>query len=73
MAGRRRDPDRDVLVARISGVLVIDGREETVTAGRTRARASHPIVKAAPDWWEPINVHYDLEEAVAEPGERRAG
>ncbi len=70
---RRRNPDQDILIAKTSGVLVVDGVEQTITRGVSRARASHPIVRAAPDWWEPIQVHYDVEEATAAPGERREG
>jgi hypothetical protein len=71
MPGRRRNPDDDVMVAVDSGIVVVDGREEFVRRGITRARRSHPIVKAAPSLWKPIDVHYDVEQMTAAPGERR--
>ena len=69
--GRPRKNLDQILVAKESGVVVLDGQEVVVHKNITRARAGHAIVKAAPDLWEPIKVHYDVEQATAAPGERR--
>lgn len=71
MAGRRRNPDDDIMIAVDSGVIVIDGREQQVFKGVTRARRSHEIVKAMPDLWKKIDVHFDVEQMTAGPGELR--
>lgn len=62
----------DILVAKRSGVIVLDGRRYVVQAGRTHVRASHPIVAANPHMFGPITVDYDVEEATATPGRKRS-
>lgn len=71
MATSKPKPD-DILVAResFSGVLP-DGTAFDAIAGETRVRAGHASAKAWPDYFEPIDVHYDVEQATAAPGEKR--
>lgn len=71
MARPRRNPDDDIMIAVDSGVVVHDGREQIVTKGVTRARRGHQIVRANPSLWRPIDVHFDIEQATAAPGELR--
>lgn len=70
MGRPRRNPDDEIMVAVVSGVLQCDG-EHQITKGITRARRGHPIVKAAPEWWRVLDVHYEIEQATAAPGELR--
>ena len=70
MGRPRKYPERDILIARDSGIWVApDGMEYPFTADVTRVRASHPIVQAMPEAFEPISVHYDVEQATARAGE----
>lgn len=74
MGRRRRNPEDEILIANVSGVWVDkDGTECPYYAGRTRVRASHPLAKAIPGAFDPMDVQYDVEEATASPGERRGG
>lgn len=70
MAGRRRNPDDEIMVAVVSGVIQCEG-EHQIVKGISRARRGHPIVKASPDWWKPIEVHFEVEQMTAAPGELR--
>lgn len=74
MAAAKRSSG-DVYVCTESGSTEIDGQVLPYTKGITRVRAGHPLLKAVPDRFEPIDltVHYDVEQATAAPGERRAG
>lgn len=47
------------------------GVDRSVVAGETRAREGHPILLRFPHLFEPIRVHYDIEQATAAPGEQR--
>lgn len=71
MSRTRKHPDDEVMIARDSGVVVVDGVEEFVRRGISRAHRGHPIVQAAPDLWEPIGVHFAVETTTAAPGETR--
>lgn len=68
---RKPSPD-DVLVASesFSGALA-DGTSFSAQRDNTRIRASHPAAKRWPDYFKPIDVHYDVEQATASPGEKR--
>lgn len=61
-----------ILIARDSGVVEIKGESFTVTRAVTRIRADHPLAKAAPHLFTELDVHYDVEQATAAPGEKRA-
>ncbi|MEU8264471.1 hypothetical protein AB0C02_28095 [Micromonospora sp. NPDC048999] len=56
----------DLVVARTSGVVMMDGRRHPIRRGATIARAEHPIVTDNPRLWEPLRVHYDVVEAEPE-------
>lgn len=71
MGRPRRNPDMDILIAVESGIAHVGGEECVVRRGITRARRGHPLVAATPNWWKPIDVHYDVEQATAAPGEKR--
>jgi hypothetical protein len=71
MAQARKNRDDDIMIAVDSGVIVVDGRECQINRGHTRARRGHEIVKAAPNLWKQIDVHYEVEQATAAPGEKR--
>jgi hypothetical protein len=71
MARARRNPDEEILIAVDSGAVTVEGREYIVHKGITRVRAAHPLAKAMPDLFKPIDVHYDVEQATAAPGEKR--
>lgn len=63
--------DSEILVAADSGVITVDGTEYQFTKDVTRIRSSHPAVKAAPHLFKKLEVHYDVEQATAAPGEKR--
>lgn len=65
----RKEPT--IFVARTSGVVKIKGKQHTFIAGRTRIRDGHPLLKAAPDHFIPMQLDYDVEQATAAPGEQR--
>ena len=71
MGRPRKYPETEVLIAIDSGVVVYDGNTEQIFKGISRAHRGHPIVKAAPDLWKPIEVHYRVEQMTAAPGELR--
>lgn len=63
----------DVYIATQSGVAEIDGETCVFVRGKTRVRAGHALLLAVPDYFEPAgeHVHYDVEDASAEPGKKR--
>lgn len=63
----------EVFVATMSGTCEIHGEPHVFIKGVTRVRAGHGLLKAVPDYFEPVDeaVHYDVEKATAEPGEQR--
>lgn len=72
MAGQRRDPDQEILIATDDGIWTApDGRQYPFYKDKTRVRASHPLAKAMPGAFKVITAHYDVEAATAAPGERR--
>ncbi len=60
-----------MLIARDSFVLHYDGSEVSILGGVTRVRSGHPMLKGVEHLFEPMTVHYDIEQATAAPGERR--
>lgn len=79
MARPRKDPDEEILIASDSGVWrAPSGEEFYFHKDATLVRAGHPLVKANPDSFKPLRVHYELasepakvEQATAAPGEKR--
>lgn len=65
----------DLMIARSSGSVTIDGERFTIRSGRTVADADHEIVKRHPKAWVPVVASYgvdapatdaELREEVAE-------
>lgn len=71
MARAKRNQDDDVMVAVQSGVVTFEGQEVLLVGGQTRARRGHEIVRQWPGYWKPIDVHYEVEQMTAAPGEKR--
>ena len=63
----------DILVAKESAILEYNGAPVVIRKGVTRVRAGHPMLRGHEHLFEPLDVHYDIEEATAAPGERRRG
>lgn len=61
----------DIYVAKESFATELDGQPVIVQKGVTRVRAGHPLLKGRATLFEPLTVHYDVEQATAKPGEAR--
>ena len=63
----------DVLIASKSFSCDLEGIPTSVTEGVTRVRANHPLAVQNPEYFKPVDegVHFDVEETVAVPGEKR--
>lgn len=61
----------DIYVAKESFTTIFEGVEIVVRAGTTRVRAGHPLLKGKAALFEPLEVHYDIEQATSAPGEAR--
>src|SRR3972149_2583838 len=62
----------NMLVARESGSILIDGTEYRLEKGKTRVDSDHVLAKRSPaEWWEDANVTYPVEQATAAPAEKR--
>lgn len=55
----------DVLIARRTAVVRLDGSPVRVRRGATLAHAEHPIVRENPDLWKPLPVDYDIDTAAS--------
>ena len=68
-----KTPEPTIYVAKESFHCQIDGVDYAVRGGITRVRAGHALLKANPDYFEPVSsaVDYDVEQATAAPGEKR--
>ena len=64
----------DVLIAKLTGIVNLDGERYPIRAGITRVRAGHALARAHPELFDPadVGIHYDVEQATAAPGEARA-
>lgn len=60
-----------ILVAKQSFSCEVGGEHYTVQGGVTRVREGHELALANPEAFEPIGVHYDVEDASASPGRKR--
>jgi hypothetical protein len=63
---------QDVLLARETFIVNVDGKEHFIRAGVTHARRGAAVVKASPGSWVEIPVAFDVEQTTARPGEKRA-
>lgn len=61
----------EILVATETFTTDVNGTAVIVRAGVTRVRAGHVLAKANPQYFKPIEVHYDIEDATEEPGRKR--
>lgn len=52
----------------------VHGIDHPIIAGETRVQAGHALLKSHPGAFEPVAAtrHFDVEQATAAPGERRA-
>lgn len=64
--GRSVYTPKDTFIANYEGVPT------TFTAGVTFVREGHPLLDTFADLFEEVRVRYEVEEAVAAPGSRRA-
>lgn len=67
----RKAAEADIYVANSSGFIRVDGVVHRYIKGQTRVRAGHPLLRAAPKRFSPLEVTYDVEAATAAPGEKR--
>lgn len=70
-----REPEnhgREIFTPKQSFAPEIDGVVVVMTPGRTLIREGHVLLSRFPDMFEPVRVEYDVEEATAVPGRRRA-
>lgn len=61
-----------VYVATETFATTIDDEPVVVQKGVTRVREGHPLLAGREQMFEELEVHYDVEQATAAPGERRA-
>ena len=64
-------PEDGIYVATHTFSTDYDGKTEFVHRGVTRVRAGHPLVRLNPQFFAPVDAHYDVEQATAAPGEKR--
>ena len=67
----RKKPEADIYVATSSGVVKIDGKLHNYYGGTTRVRAGHPLLKAAPGKFKPMDLDYEVETTTKTPGKKR--
>lgn len=62
----------EIYVAKDGFACSIDGEEIRVAQGE-RVRAGHALLRSHADYFKPVDedVHYDVEQATAAPGELR--
>jgi len=68
---RKKPAEGEILIATDSGTTTLDGEEFIFHKGVTRVRVGHKLARALPQYFEPISVHYDVEQMTAGPGEKR--
>ena len=67
-----RGKTRKMLVAKQTGVIMLDGTPHQVQANVTRVSEDNSLAAAAPHMWEVARSHYpELEQMTAAPGEHR--
>jgi hypothetical protein len=72
MGRPRKYPERDILIATDTGVWISpEGVHYDFWKDVTRVRVGHPLAEAMKDSFKPLDVHYDIEQMTAAPGETR--
>ena len=61
-----------IYVATTSGMIPLEGTPRIIRKDHTRVREGHALLKIKPEWFKPIDAHYEVEQATAAPAERRA-
>jgi hypothetical protein len=64
-------PEGQMYVAIDTGVTDVDGVPQQYFRGKTRVREGHVLLELAPQSFKPLDVHYDVENATADPGSSR--
>ena len=59
-------------VASESFVADVDGVPQAFSEGKTLVREGHEILERMPHLFKPARAHYEVEQATAAPGEKRA-
>lgn len=59
----------DIYVARKTAALVFAGKTVFIEEGSTMAREGHPILEAAPEMFEPVFVHFEVDGEQPDPDE----
>jgi hypothetical protein len=71
----RKAASSGAYIAVQSGVCEIDGEPFVFVKGATLVREGHALLKAVPDYFEPVTDHlhhdHEVEAASAAPGEKR--
>ncbi len=62
---------REIYAPKSPFVANVDG-EDVVFTMHTLVREGHRVLKLYPDSFEPVRIMYDIEQASAAPGEKRA-
>jgi hypothetical protein len=63
--------ERRIYVARESFVTDYNGAPTVVHADITRVREGHPLMSGREHMFKEIDAHYEVEEAINEPGRAR--
>lgn len=63
---------REIFVPKEPFTAQVDGTDMAFTP-QTLVREGHPILEKYPHLFEPVRVHYDVEQATSSPGEKRGG
>jgi hypothetical protein len=61
----------DVYVAKVTTFLTVNGEEVMIRAGETRVREGHALLSLRPEVFQRQEVHFEVEQATARPGEQR--
>jgi hypothetical protein len=68
---RGKDADAILVASESFSGVFDDGTPFNATRDQTRVRGSHAAAKRWPEYFKPLDVHYDVEQTTAAPGERR--
>lgn len=60
-----------ILIATETRAIDLDGQTYELRRDVTRVRASHPLASTYPELFKEADVHYEVEQMTAAPGEKR--